>query len=242
MKLKIKIVLLGYLPKSLDFKTIENWKSDIFSIISVERIPIDFEADLPGWAFSDEVLSQKIPASPYSDIVFIIANIPLKHGWYSRKLSNNRVIYSLQPITNLLSDRHIPLKNAILRALYANSLIYLKIRHIPISDSSTRYTHDEVRGCIFDMNGASIFDLAESCDRPTLCDQCCSTFFGGETGESKERMTRIKNELSGITIGLFEKIFRFIQKYPVRAFVLSSLYAIALGVLTSFIYDLTKQN
>ncbi|MHC5783305.1 hypothetical protein [Aliivibrio fischeri] len=36
----------------------------------------------------------------------------------------------------------------------------------------SNFTHDDTRGCIYDMNGVKE-DVTSSCHKPIICEECC---------------------------------------------------------------------
>jgi hypothetical protein len=72
----------------------------------------------------------------------------------------------------ILIEGHIPLENLVLRILYAYSLVYLRQDNkIPSQINVLDFTHDDTRGCLFDMNGNKT-DVLFSLDKPKIGDEC----------------------------------------------------------------------
>src|SRR5208282_325017 len=105
------------------------------------------------------------------------------------------------------------------------------------------YTHDETRGCLFDMNGIKT-DLVASCDKPIICDECQERL-------KKEKVSNIliestQKEIKRIRKDLYYRALDFVRKHPIWSLALSSIFALIIGttgsVIASFICDGIKGN
>ncbi|MCW8932371.1 MAG: hypothetical protein OQL19_19315 [Gammaproteobacteria bacterium] len=92
------------------------------------------------------------------------------------------------------------------------------------------FTHDETHGCIFDMCGSKE-DIVFSCDSPTICSECCKRSIHDKV--SNTTIDKAKNELSDIYKLLFYQIADWVKLHPIIAIILSSLWAIILGLISS---------
>ncbi len=128
--------------------------------------------------------------------------------------------------------------------LYSYSLVYIKAgKKIPDIEDIFSFTHDETRGCLFDMNGIKT-DLIASCHLPKLCDEC----------QEKMRSDRVSNdiislaqtEIKKIRKDLYYQILDFVKQHPIWSLVISTLFALVLGVtgsiLGSTVYDSYKTD
>lgn len=244
-KVRIKLVTVGHLPLRLNISKAVQWKSDIFEVIGeAENYSIRSDSDGDGWEFTDANLSEQLPTQFDGNFLIAIANVPIEHNWYSRRLGGNKIVFTFHQIKEYLLDENIPLENAIIRVLYVYTLLYKKSgNRIPNYDEVTRYTHDETRGCIFDMNGIKS-DLVESCVRPIVCDECQERLRTERV--SSEIIKTTQKEIRRIKKELYYRAIDFIKHHPVWALIFSSAFAVVLGIagslVASYIYDGIKSQ
>ena len=173
-----------------------------------------------------------------------IVNVPIEDNWYSRRLSSNRAVFTFHQIKEILNHSNVPLENVIYRFLYAYTLIYKRFSNrIPLMYEDTDFTHDETRGCLFDMNGIKT-DIVYSCDNPIICSDCTERM--RRDNLSNEFISGVKKELKKIKKPLFYRVLEFIKKYPVWSLFISSLSAILLGaigsILASYVYEIITKS
>ena len=244
-KAKIKLVTIGHLPLHLNLKRVATWNSEVFELVGgIDNFDLRCDSDGPDWEFSDELLRDQLPVHTGADFVLAIVNVPVEANWYSRRLGNNQIVFTFSQIREFLAWENIPLENAILRVLYAYTLLYRRSgNRIPGFGEAPSFTHDETRGCLFDMNGIKS-DLVQSCNRPVVC---------GEREErlrnervSDQTIKKVQKEIKKIRKHLYYRAFDFVKANPITALVISSLFAIFLGVagslIASFIYEDIKPS
>ena len=238
-KVKIKLVSLGSRPFHLDLKRIENWSSSVFELDeSIENFAIRCDSDGHGWDFSDELLKLQLPEKFDADFMVAIVNVPIELNWYSRRLGDNKLVFTFHEIKEYLKAENIPLENAIFRVLYAYTLLYKRSGDkIPSIGEGPGFTHDETRGCLFDMNGIKA-DLIESCDNPTICDECQERLKKEKV--SIELIESTLLEIKKIRKDLYYRALDFVKIRPLWALLISSIFAIILAVLSSYAYDSMK--
>jgi len=233
-KLKIKLIFLGNPPLGVNIARITNWKSDLFQIIQpIGKVRITKKADLPDWAFSDKIIGDLLPEEHDGEILIAITSIPLEENYYVRRIENNRLCATFFEIGDFLKYNNIPLENFILRVLYATSITYKRFNNrVPITAEITNFTHDETRGCIFDMNGIKD-EIIYSTNKPIICDACVNSI--ANEGVETNLLDSVQKELKGVRKSLYYRIADLIKEYPVCAIILSSTVAILLGVIGSVI-------
>lgn len=157
-KTRISVVTVGHMPSEFDKRKVTNWSSEVFSIQgAVENYSLTTDSDGHDWEFSDKNLEETLPEQFDADFLIAIVNVPLELNWYSRRLSNNRVVFTFHEIKDILDHYNIPLENVVYRLLYAYTLVFKRSGlKIPLDEEVTNFTHDETRGCLFDMNGNKI--------------------------------------------------------------------------------------
>ncbi len=171
--IKIKIVILGHIPYSIDKNKILKWKSNLFEILKpINSVTINGNSDGKSWEFTDDNIEKQLPLRDEADILLAVTNIPLQSNYFVRRFSDNRVCMTFDTIVEILIKKNIPLENLILRTLYSNSLVYIRFgNRIPLMSENIKFTHDETRGCIFDMNGSKT-NIVYSLNGLKICDLC----------------------------------------------------------------------
>jgi hypothetical protein len=243
-KTQIKIVSIGQLPINFSRSKIKSWKSSIFEVVGeIETYELRCDSDSADWVFSDQLVRQQIPIVTDAEFTIALVSVPIELNWYARRLGKNQIVFTFHQVKDILSSSNIPLENVLYRILYAYTLSYQRSgKSIPNYEEVTGYTHDETRGCLFDMNGTKT-DLVASCDRPIICSEC----------EEKLRKERVSNEvilaaqreIKKIRVDLYYRILHFIKRHPVVALCISSVFALVLGITTSliasFVFEKLKQ-
>jgi hypothetical protein len=239
-KTKIKVITIGQLPLHLNLRRIASWQSEIFQLAGdIENFALRCDSDSDGWVFSDALLKEQLLKKFDADFVIAIVNVPIEDNWYSRRLSDTQIVFTFNQIKDFLTWENIPLENAIFRVLYAYTLLYRRSgERIPIFGEVTSFTHDETRGCLFDMNGIKS-ELVESCDNPIVCSECEERLKNERI--STQIIKTAQREIQKIRKPLYFRSLDFVKSHPIVALVTSSIFAIVLGVtgslIASFVYD-----
>ena len=233
-KVKIKVVSIGHLPLEFYSKKIESWKSSIFEIIGeVDNFALRCDSDGFEWEFSDALIKEQFPVSSDTDFMIAIVNVPIEENWYSRRLGHNQIVFTFHQISEILEHYNIPLENVIYRLLYAYTLLYRRAGNkIPDFGVAENFTHDETRGCLFDMNGIKT-DLVVSCHNPKICDECQERLKKEKVSHSE--IENAQNEIKRIKKDLYYRILGNVKKHPIWALVISSFFAVTLGVIGSIL-------
>lgn len=244
-KVKIKLITIGHLPLHLNLSQVFSWSSGVFELVGeIENFALRCDSDGPGWEFSDELLRKQLPAHTGADFLLAIVNVPIESNWYSRRLGNNQIVFTFSQIREFLTRENIPLENAILRVLYAYTLLYRRSgNRIPGFFDAPGFTHDETRGCLFDMNGIKS-DLVESCNKPVVCGECEERL--RDERVSIQTIRIVQKEIRKIRKHLYYRAFDFVKAKPVVALAISSAFAILLGIVgsltASYVYDSVKSQ
>lgn len=244
-KVKIKLASIGHLPIGFQPKKILRWKSSTFEVVGeFDNFALRCDSDGPDWEFSDELVKSQIPKKFDADFMIAIVNVRIQDNWYSRRLGNNQVVFTFHQISEILEHYNIPIENVIYRLLYAYTLLYKRSGDkIPDFGEAPGFTHDETRGCLFDMNGIKT-DLVASCDKPIICDECQERL--KQEKVSNLLIESTQKEIRGIRKNLYYQALDFVKKHPLWSLALSSILALVIGtagsVIASFIYDGIKGN
>ena len=237
--LTIRIVRIGFLPKNFDEKIILNHCSEVFRLhAGIETYHIREKSDLPGWAYSDNLLERAVPNRGHEDLLLALTNVSLEEDYYARRLENNRAIFTFHEIKDYLDSHDIPLENFVFRMLYEYTLLHLRFQgRIPVIAELTNFTHDETRACLFDMNGRKT-DIYTSCENPIICYECEKKLKDEKV--PNEVIDKIRNELGKVRKRIFYIVSDYIKAHPFIALAISSLSAIGLGIVGSFLYDVIR--
>lgn len=242
-KAKIKVVTVGHMPLHLNLKVVSCWLSEVFELVGeIDNFSLTCDSDYGDWGFSDRTLKKQIPEFNGADFTVALVNIPIEDNWYSRRLGDNKIVFTYHQIKEILSLDNIPLENAVLRVLYSYTLLYRRAGNkIPEIDAVVGFTHDETRGCIFDMNGIKS-DIVESCNKPIICSACVERLRSERV--ATQVLNSAKKEIKKIRKHLYFRFFDFVKVRPVIALLISSVFAVTLGVtgslIASTIYDAVK--
>lgn len=233
-KTKITVVSIGHLPAEFDKRKILNWKSETFSIVdNIESYSLREDSDKEDWTYSDDIFEKALPKEFNGDFLIAISNVPLDQNWYTRRINNNRIVFTFYETKDILNSSDIPIENIILRMLYAYTLIFKRSgSKVPLNSEPTNFTHDETRGCIFDMNGIKT-DIVHSCHNPIICSDCVERL--KRENISNDLIITIKNEIRKIKKPLFQRIIFFVKKHPIWSLIISAISAVVLGAIGSII-------
>lgn len=239
-KVTIKVSVLGQLPPDFDREALLRWKSSVFSVSdTAETYHLHDDAKGNNWEYTDEQLEQYLRPPFSEDFHVILVNVPLENNWYVRRLTGNRVVFTFHEIADILRLHHIPLKNIVLRVLYAFTLVYRRYENrVPAAIEITNYTHDETRGCLFDMN-ASKSDVIHSCHQPRICDACVSDLRKAHI--SNEQIGSVQSEIRQIKKPLFNRITEFVRQHPILSFLISVVIALVVGATGSLLGNILYQ-
>jgi hypothetical protein len=244
-KTRITVATVGHMPADFDRKKIENWKSSVFDITGpIESYSLTCDSDGEDWEFTDKSLETVLPNNFDGEFLVAVVNVPIELNWYSRRLSANRVTFSYHEIKEILRASNIPLENAVFRLLYAYTLLYKRSgNRIPDNAEPTNFTHDETRGCLYDMNGIKT-DIIYSCHKPIICPDCVERLKREKV--SMEVISKCQADIRRIQKAMFYRMSDFIKKHPLWSIGISAVAAVVLGsigsVLGSYVYEAIKSQ
>jgi len=96
------------------------------------------------------------------------------------------------------------------------------------------FTHDDTRGCLFDMNGNKT-DVVFSLDSPKICDDCTNRIRNEKVPDNCTN--QIKKEIRRIKKKPFYKIIEFVKNRPIFSIVISAIFGISLSLIATIIYE-----
>ncbi|MFA6989882.1 MAG: hypothetical protein WC197_07415, partial [Candidatus Gastranaerophilaceae bacterium] len=189
--IKIKILTLGHMPANFDKRKIEKWKSKLFSITGdIENYRLRNNSDGADWEYTDQNLRDRIirkdkDKDKDANFTIVVTNIPLEDNYYSRRIDDNLAVFTFYEMKEIFENKNIPLENLLLRIIYAYSLVYIRFdNNIPMVFSTSCFTHDEVRGCLFDMTGIKTEGIYIFC-RSKICSECIEKLSGENVSVDK---------------------------------------------------------
>lgn len=231
---RISLVTVGHMPPGLHLDVVRNWRSSLFELMrAVPSYALTRQSDGPDWSFSDAAINSDVPPLGDADFLVALVNVPLEDNYYVRRLRGNRIVMTFHEVHDIMLAADIPLENAVLRTLYASALLYRRVGNaIPATNELSHYTHDETRGCLFDMNGIKT-GLVKSCSRPIVCTECSIALQNMHVATSL--VTAVQRELRGIRKPLYFRLLDAVKAHPVLALTISSAAAIVLGALGSLL-------
>lgn len=244
-KVKIKLISIGYLPSEFKSKKVSKFSSSLFEVVgNIDNLSLRCDSDGYGWEFSDDLVRKQMPEFNDADFMVAIVNVPLEDNWYSRRLGNNKIVFTFHEIKDILLQADIPLENVIYRLLNAYMFAYKRLgNRIPEFDEMQDFTHDETRGCLFDMNGIKT-DLVVSCHEPIICDECQERLRRARVSDDEIKLA--EKEIKKIRQDLYFRILGNVRRHPIIALVISSLFALSLGVVGSisgsYAYEYLKKE
>jgi hypothetical protein len=240
-KTSVRIAVLGQLPDDFDLGAVLKWRSSVFQVAeSAETYHLADDAKGNDWEYTDNQLEKYLDHEFPEDFQLILVNVRLQHNWYLRRLTRNRLIFTFHEMAEILRFSNIPLKNLVLRVLYAATLVHRRYGgRIPPGTEETNYTHDETRGCLFDMNAAK-WDVVHSCHQPILCEACAADLKKDQV--SNEQISGVRNDLKRIKKPLFNRLAEFVRQHPVRSFFVSLAIALIVGTISSLLGTILYQT
>jgi hypothetical protein len=231
-KVKIKLISIGHLPLEFNSKKISKFSSSLFEVEgNIDNLALRCNSDGYDWEFSDDLVKNQMPNLNGADFMIAIVNVPLESNWYSRRLGNNQVVFTFHEIKEILQSDNIPLENVIYRLLNAYTFAYKRSGNkIPEFDEMSDFTHDETRGCLFDMNGLKA-DLIASCHKPIICGECKERLRRDRVSE--DEIQSAEKDINKIQKDLYYRIVVNVKRHPIFALVVSSIFAFTFGLAGS---------
>lgn len=235
-KLKISLVSVGSLRYPVDFLRLAKWESAIFSIhhaASICHIP---NAAGANWDYTTEQLAEIVHRDVESDITVALISAPLEDNYYMRRLGNNVAVLSFHEMAEIIRIAHFTLEDFILRNLYELVTLYVA-NNKKVPESAYSWAHDDVRGCLFDMN-SSKEDILFSMHPPKVCHACKDRLL--QLQIDREFLPALDRELPRITLALFYRMQLWVKEHPILSLLIASVTSIALNIIASILFEIGK--
>ena len=229
-KVRIKVVKLGKQRYEYLFDKLKKYNSDLFTVDVFEksRPNCDYE-----WGYSfqslEKMLSDGFDKQKYDMCIGFVDTI-IENNYFGKRLRDDYIYaVSFYQVSELLKEQNIEVFNFMLATIYRYVTRY-KIR-------GEYLTHDETKGCIFDMCGDKR-DIVFLCNHPIICEDCMVKM--RSTGIESDYVKLLQKEIKRIHKSNYYIIAEFIQKHPYISIVIGVLTTTIINVISCFIYDLIR--
>lgn len=234
--LKVSLISLGSLKYPVDIAYLEGWASQLLKVqhgASIGHLP---NADGSEWDYTDKQLGALIQADSDADFTLALINAPLENNYYMRRLGDKVAVLSLFEMAEIVRLSDFTIENYILRNIYELAVLYAANGGlIPVDTHS--WMHDNVRGCLFDMN-ANKPDIIFSMHKPKLCDSCRVHVLSKQV--TSGYLTALDQELLKIKKTVYFRMTEWVRKHPLYALAITAFSAIILNLIASVIFEKTK--
>lgn len=237
-KIKVSLVSLGSLKHPVDIAYLAGWKSKIISIkhgASIGHLP---NVDGTDWERTNTQLSGLLHADAETDFTLGLINAPLEDNYYMRRLGDKIAVLSLYEMAEIVRYSDFTIEDYILRNTYELAVLYAANSALIPADSHS-WTHDDVRGCLFDMN-ANKSDIVFSLDRPTLCEACKARVMSKQVNAGF--LPALEGELKGIRKARYYRMAEWVKAHPLWALLITATSAISLNIIASIIFEKAKSG
>ena len=237
-KLPIKIIMIGHIDKIINFEYIKNHLSELFSIEGLDR-KNDLPPPLKNDGYLDVVYSvdeiQEILSDVnYNGICIAVMNYKFSDNFYMHRISKNKICISVSSLEQILARKDISLENFILKNIYEIFALYT-IFNSDLSANVYEFTHEDTRGCLFDLNGDKS-DIIYNTEKPIICDECLSKI--NKKTIPNNFVKTITKELNNIKKPWLKSVELFIKKYPLLSILTTIVFSTLINILSSFIWKL----
>lgn len=229
-KIKIQIVKLGKQKYNYVFDKLKKYKSKIFevTIYEVSRPDCDYEW---GYTFGtlEKILDKAFDRKNY-DICIGFVDTIIENNYFGKRLKDYNVyIVSFYQVSDFLIFEKIDIFNYVLATIYRYiTRFLLKGKYL---------THDETKGCIFDMCGDKR-DIIYSCQMPIICEHCKAKM--KESACPSDFIELLSKEILKIKKPLYYQITDFIKSHPYLSLGIGIVFSVLFNILSSFLYDWIK--
>jgi len=235
--LKVTIVSLGSLKYPVSMSYLEGWKSRIINLshgASVGHLP---DAEGENWEYTCDQLRSLVHADSNANFTVALISAPLEDNYYMRRLGDKVAVLSLFEMAEIVRFSDFTIENYILRNIYELAVLYAANGALIPSDAHS-WAHDDVRGCLFDMN-ANKSDIVFSLHQPKLCDACKARALSKQVDSGF--LPALTKELQKIKKALYFRMAEWVKAHPILALIVTALFAILLNLVASIIFEKAKR-
>lgn len=237
-KLNVALVTLGHQKEPIDINYICRWRSNVITIKHEGDIPYTPNAKGANWEYLDAQLRRLISPVKGADITIAIVSAPIERNFYSRRLGDNVVVYSIHEMAHILRNANFQLEQFILRNIYQIAVYFHVLNGKVPSSEEVSWSHHDIRGCLFDMNSQKS-DILYSMHQPSLCVACRTRV--GQKQVDPSLLPTLDTELQRLRRKLFFQIADWIKLHPIYSLALTATFGIALNIVASIIFEKSKR-
>lgn len=228
-KIKIKIIKLGKQKHEKLFCRLEKYRSELFSVDIFEKSCSDCDYEW-GYTFNtlERLLTEGYNSSTY-DMCIGFTDTIIERNYYGRRLKGNNIyIVSFYQVSDLLKKENIDVFNFMLAIIY---------RYVTRYNLGKYLTHDETKGCLFDMCGDKR-DIVYLATAPFICEECMIKL---ETSSvDMKYMQILEKEIKHIHKAHYYKIVDFIKAYPYVSLGIGIITTIVIDIVSDFVFEYIK--
>ncbi|MBY0454905.1 MAG: hypothetical protein K2Q11_08515 [Burkholderiaceae bacterium] len=235
-QLKISIVSLGSLKYPINMTYLEGWKSRIINVshgASIAHLP---DADGSNWEYTREQLSGLIKDDGNYNFIIGLISAPLEHNYYMHRLGDKIAVLSLFEMAEIVRLYDFTIENYMLRNIYELAVLY-KVNSTLIPSDMYSWAHDDVRGCLFDMN-ANKSDIVFSLHQPKICHACNARILSNQV--DAEFLPELSKDLKKLKKSLYFLMAEWVKLHPVLALIMAALSATSINLISSIIFEKSK--
>ena len=236
-KLNVALVSLGHQKQPIDFAFLESWPSHILKVSHQAAIEFTPNAQGRRWEYPDTQLRELVRRVDGADLTVAIVSAPIERNFYSRRLGNNVIVFSIHEMAHILSAGHFRLEHFLLRNIYQIALYFHALGGNVPDSGELSWSHHDIRGCLFDMNSQKT-DILYSMHQPKLCDACRTRL--REKQVDSALIPALDSELLRIRRELFYQVAEWVKCHPIYSLLITAAFAISLNVIASIIYEKAK--
>lgn len=233
----IRLVSVNDALKEVNLRKLYKWKSDLFELAPQNTITTTFfnaQYDCYNFeALSVDFLNSKLQNDAFGGLTVFVTYEPLEGNQFSALLENNRIVFSLYEIQDILRDAEIPLENHIISLLYTYSLMLIASKGEDLSmEMEAKFAHDSFRKCLFDFRNDKSYVKYTSVS-PILCTQCVEHL--KMMGVSDKVLASVDKELKKLKKDLFYRITDFLKNHPILSLLITTLASFLLNLLCNIL-------
>jgi hypothetical protein len=231
--LSISIVSLGSLKYPIDMSYLEKWNSQLVKIQHGESIRHLPNAKGPNWEYTSKQLGELIQADDNASFTLGLISAGLEGNYYMRRLGNKVAVLSIFEMAEIVRYSDFSVENFILRNIYELAVLYTANGTL-VPSGNHSWTHDDVRGCLFDMN-ANKTDIVFSMHQPILCNACRERVLSKQVNSCF--LPALDGELLRIKKPMYFRITEWVKSHPLYALTITAFSTVILNLVASIIFE-----
>ena len=236
--LNVALVSLGQQKQPIDIAFLCQWRSRVVRINHAAAIAYTPNAKGKSWEYPDNQLRELVKPVDGADLTVAIVSAPIERNFYSRRLGNNVVVFSIHEMAHILHAANFQIEHFILRNIYQIAIYFHVLNGAVPESNSVSWSHHDIRGCLFDMNSQKS-DILYSMHQPKLCDACRTRI--GQNQVDPNLLSALDAELPRLRRKLFFQIVDWVKMHPIYSLLLTAAFGIALNIIASIIFEKAKR-